>query len=171
MVKILVIHGPNLNLQGYREVNIYGTLTLSEIDRDLRALARKSGAEVDTYQSNQEGQIVDRLHAAPGHYHAVVLNAGALTHYSIALRDAIGAITAPVVEVHLSNIYAREPFQHVSIIGPMVAGQIAGFGKHSYLLGLRAALAIAGSTNGTREGSAKNGGHRFVGSEGGRRRR
>ena len=143
MVKVLVIHGPNLNLLGQRETHIYGTVTLAEIDRQLRALARSEGAEVETFQSNHEGEILDRLHAAPGQYGAVVLNAGGLTHYSVALRDAISAISIPVVEVHLSNLHAREPFRHISVISPVVAGQIAGFGHHSYLLGLRAALVLS----------------------------
>jgi 3-dehydroquinate dehydratase-2 len=143
MVKILVIHGPNLNLLGRRQPHIYGTVTLAEIDRDLRALARANDADVETFQSNHEGAIIDRVQAAEGRYQAVVLNAGGLTHYSIALRDAIAAISVPVVEVHVSNIHAREPFRSVSVIAPVAAGQIAGFGKHSYLLGLRAALILA----------------------------
>jgi len=135
MAKVLVIHGPNLNLLGQRQPDIYGTTTLAEIDRRLVAL-------VDTYQSNHEGAIIDRLHAAQGRYDAIVLNAGALTHYSYSLRDAIAAIPVPVIEVHLSNIHAREAFR-ISVIAPVVRGQISGFGADSYLLGLRAALAIA----------------------------
>ena len=142
MAKVLVIHGPNLNLLGQRQPDIYGTTTLAEIDRWLVALARAEGAGVDTYQSNHEGAIIDRLHAAQGRYDAIVLNAGALTHYSYSLRDAIAAIPVPVIEVHLSNIHAREAFR-ISVIAPVVRGQISGFGADSYLLGLRAALAIA----------------------------
>ena len=142
MAKVLVIHGPNLNLLGQRQPDIYGTTTLAEIDRRLVALARAEGAGVDTYQSNHEGAIIDRLHAAQGRYDAIVLNAGALTHYSYSLRDAIAAISVPVIEVHLSNIHAREAFR-VSVIAPVVRGQISGFGADSYLLGLRAALAVA----------------------------
>ena len=142
MVKVLVIHGPNLNLLGEREPSVYGVMTLAEIDRRLQALAREERASLDTFQSNHEGMIVDRLHAARGRYDAIVINAGALTHYAYALRDAIASIRLPVVEVHLSNIHAREPFRHISVISPVVRGQIAGFGVHSYLLGLRAALAL-----------------------------
>ena len=140
--RVLVIHGPNLNLLGQREPAIYGTATLAEVDDRIRMLARDLGADVDAMQSNHEGVIIDRLHAAQGRYDAVVLNAGALTHYSYALRDAIASISLPVVEVHLSNILAREAFR-ISVIAPVVKGQIAGFGVHSYLLGLRAALALA----------------------------
>src|SRR5215831_8604223 len=141
--RVLVIHGPNLNLLGQREPAVYGTTTLAEVDRRIKTLARDLGVSVDAMQSNHEGVIIDRLHAAQGRYDAVVLNAGALTHYSYALRDAIASISLPVVEVHLSNIHAREAFR-ISVIAPVVKGQIAGFGVHSYLLGLRAALALAG---------------------------
>jgi 3-dehydroquinate dehydratase II len=141
--KVLVIHGPNLNLLGQREPAVYGAATLAEVDRRIQTLARDLGASVDAVQSNHEGVIIDRLHTAQGRYDAVVLNAGALTHYSYALRDAIASIPLPVVEVHLSNIHAREAFR-ISVIAPVVKGQIAGFGVQSYLLGLRAALALAG---------------------------
>jgi 3-dehydroquinate dehydratase-2 len=152
---VLVIHGPNLNLLGQREPAIYGTTTLAEVNRRIHALARELGAAVDTAQSNHEGVIVDRLHAAQGRYEAVVLNAGALTHYSYALRDAIASITVPVIEVHLSNIHAREAFR-ISVIASVVKGQIAGFGVHSYLLGLRAALAFAAPA-GPARGNARRG--------------
>lgn len=157
MAKVLVIHGPNLNLLGQRQPEIYGTTTLAEIDRRLAALARAEGAGVDTYQSNHEGAIIDRLHAAQGRYDAVVLNAGALTHYSYALRDAIAGISVPVIEVHLSNIHAREAFR-ISVIAPVVRGQISGFGVDSYLLGLRAALAIVARAPSARAPDAEPGG-------------
>ena len=143
MAKVLVIHGPNLNLLGQREPSVYGTLTLLDIDHRIQALAREVGVGVETFQSNHEGAIVDRLHAARGRYDAIVLNAGALSHYSHALRDAIASIPVPVIEVHLSNIHARDAFRHTSVIAPVVKGQIVGLGVHSYLLGLRAALAVA----------------------------
>jgi len=142
VLKVLVIHGPNLNLLGEREPSVYGTMTLAEIDRRLHARARAEGASVETFQSNHEGAIVDRLHAARGRFDAVVINAGALTHYSFSVRDAIAALSLPVIEVHLSNIHAREGFRRTSVVAPVVDGQIVGLGVHSYLLGLRAALAL-----------------------------
>jgi 3-dehydroquinate dehydratase II len=142
VVKVLVLHGPNLNLLGEREPSVYGAMTLAEIDRRLQALARAEGASVDTFQSNHEGAIIDRLHASRVRYDAIVINPGALTHYSFALRDAIASIPLPVIEVHLSNVHARDAFRHTSVVSPVVKGQIAGFGVHSYLLGLRAALAL-----------------------------
>jgi len=143
MIRVLVIHGPNLDLLGVREPAVYGTLTLAEIDRRIKALARELGVRAETFQSNHEGAIIDRLHAARGRYGAIVLNAGGLTHASYALRDAIASIPVPVIEVHLSNVHAREPFRSTSVIAPVVKGQIVGLGVHSYLLGLRAALALA----------------------------
>jgi 3-dehydroquinate dehydratase-2 len=143
MVRVLVIHGPNLNLLGEREPSVYGTMTLAEVDQRIKALARELGIRVEVVQSNHEGTIVDRLHAARGRYGSIVLNAGALTHASYALRDAIASIPVPVIEVHLSNVHAREPFRSTSVISPVVKGQIIGFGVHSSLLGLRAALVLA----------------------------
>ena len=141
-MKILVLHGPNLNLLGQREPGIYGAQKLAEIDARLRELGEELGAKIETLQSNHEGALLDALHETDAG--AVVLNAGAFTHYSYALRDAIAGIAAPVVEVHLSNTAARaESWRHTSVIAPVCAGSIAGFGVLSYELGLRAAVKIA----------------------------
>lgn len=140
-VTILVLHGPNLNLLGRREPGIYGAQSLESIDDNLIRLGNELGVEVLTHQSNHEGDLLDTLHSTPAA--AVVLNAGAWTHYSYALRDAIAAIEVPVVEVHMSNTAARpEEWRHKSVITEVCAGIIAGFGAHSYELGLRAALAL-----------------------------
>lgn len=140
---ILILHGPNLNLLGRREPGVYGTQSLETIDDGLIRLGNELGVEILTHQSNHEGDILDTLHSTPAD--AVVLNAGALTHYSYALRDAIAAINIPVVEVHLSNTAARkEEWRHKSVITEVCAGIIAGFGPMSYELGLRAALDILG---------------------------
>jgi 3-dehydroquinate dehydratase-2 len=142
-MKCLVLHGPNLNLLGRREPHIYGSLTLAAIDRLLRDHARLRNVRVECRQSNFEGQLVDWLQTAEGQgFDGVVLNPGAFTHYSLALRDAVAAIAVPVVEVHLSNIHAREPFRHESVIAGAARGQILGFGTGSYLLGLDALIAI-----------------------------
>lgn len=142
MPRVLVIHGPNLNLLGTREPAIYGTTTLVEIDDELRRRAAARGADVECVQSNHEGAIVDAIQAARGRFDAIVINAGAYTHYSYAIRDAIEAAALPVVEVHLSNIHARETFRHHSVLAARCVGQICGFGAQSYYLGLDAALAI-----------------------------
>lgn len=137
------MNGPNLNLLGEREPGIYGSETLETINRGLSDVAAGLGVELGFYQSNHEGDLIDKLHAARLEYDAVVLNAGAYTHYSIAIRDAIAAIKLPVVEVHLSNIHARESFRENSVITPVCAGQISGFGAYSYTLGLYAAHELA----------------------------
>lgn len=138
--KILVLHGPNLNLLGRRQPEIYGRLTLEQINQRIRELGRELGVEVETRQSNNEGELVSWVHDASGRFGAIVINAGAYTHSSVALRDALVAVGLPAVEVHISNIYKREDFRRRSMIAEVVVGQITGFGYHSYLLGLRAAL-------------------------------
>lgn len=141
-MNILIINGPNLNLLGKREPGVYGNDSLDEIQREILEKARQIGAEVDFFQSNHEGAIIDALHEAMDGYNGVVLNAGAYTHYSYAIRDAIAAIKIPVVEVHMSNVNSRDEFRHTSVIAPVCAGTIAGFGKNSYILGLRAVVEI-----------------------------
>ena len=142
MSKILVMHGPNLNLLGEREPGYYGSDTFESVNNEIKAKAESLGFECEVFQSNSEGALIDRLHAARLDCVGVVLNAGAYTHYSYAIRDAIAAIKIPVVEVHMSNIHARDEFRHTSVIAPVCAGQIAGFGKQSYLLGVEALKAI-----------------------------
>jgi 3-dehydroquinate dehydratase II len=137
-MKILVLHGPNLNLLGTREPAIYGKLTLDEINKDISALALELGAEVTFFQSNAEGALIDKIHSAIGTYDGILMNPAAYTHTSVAIRDALAASGLPTVEVHLSNIHAREEFRAKSLIAPIAVGQLAGFGPDSYLLGLRA---------------------------------
>src|SRR5215217_7913321 len=137
-MKILILHGPNLNLLGTREPQVYGSMTLADINSKLVDLAKEMGAELTCLQSNQEGGLIDALHEARIWAKGVVFNPGGYTHTSIALRDAISAIQIPVVEVHLSNVYAREEFRHVSMISAVCLGKVTGFGWRSYLLGLRA---------------------------------
>ncbi len=141
-MKILVIHGPNLNLLGKREPHIYGTATLDDINGRLSALAAELGVEVAFFQSNHEGELVQKIQEAMGVYQAIVINPGAYTHTSVALRDAVSSTGIPTVETHISNIYQREEFRRHSYISGVAVGQIAGFGPDSYLLALRAAAGL-----------------------------
>jgi 3-dehydroquinate dehydratase-2 len=135
---VLVLHGPNLNLLGSREPRVYGRKTLADVDRALHVLAGELGLELECRQSNHEGVLIDWIHAARSDFDGLVLNGGALTHTSIGLRDALSGSGLPCVEVHVSNIYAREPFRHASLTGAVCVGVISGFGLESYVLGLRA---------------------------------
>lgn len=137
MKKILVIHGPNLNLVGRRETDVYGLTSVDEINEAMVAKAAMFGVGLEVFQSNHEGEIVDKLQMTDAE--VIIINPGGFTHYSIAIRDAVAAITTPVIEVHLSNIYAREEFRRTSVIAPVAAGQISGFGADSYYLALEAA--------------------------------
>ena len=148
MGKILVMNGPNLNLLGTREPEIYGSLTLADIHERLRQRANEADLDIEFMQSNHEGALVDAIQRARRTADYIILNAGAFTHYSIALRDAIAAVDVPVIEVHLSNIHQREEFRHKSVIAPVVLGQIAGFGAESYMAALEAIICRMEGYNG-----------------------
>ncbi len=141
-VKILALHGPNLNLLGQREPDVYGSMTLEEIDRALEDRGKKLGVSIDSYQSNHEGELVDRIQAAAIDFDGILINPAAFSHYSYALRDALSAAGLPVIEVHLSNVFARETFRHHSVITPVAEGMVCGLGPDSYLLGLEALVNI-----------------------------
>lgn len=147
-LSVLVLHGPNLNLLGQREPGVYGNSTLADVDAALQRLAADLGIDVRIVQSNHEGVLIDEIHRALGQEDGMLINAGAYTHTSIALRDAISGVGLPTVEVHLSNIYAREEFRHHSVLASVCRGQITGFGMESYLLGLRALHGILTHTPG-----------------------
>jgi 3-dehydroquinate dehydratase II len=148
-LKILMLHGINHNMFGKRDPKQYGTITLAQIDAQLQALGQELGAEVESYQTNSEGAMAERIHQAYVEgKDAVLINAGAWTHYSYGIRDALAILTCPIVELHMSNIHAREPFRHVSVFAEIVKGQIAGFGVDSYLLALRAAVSAIGTARG-----------------------
>lgn len=142
MKKILFLLGPNLNMVGIRDRHVYGTQTAESINEDVMRWSQELGFDTEIFQSNHEGEIIDKLHSAYGNKDGIMINAGALTHYSYSLRDAIEAVQLPTIETHMSNIYARESFRHESVISAVCSGSIAGFGKTSYYLGLCALKSI-----------------------------
>lgn len=139
-MKILVINGVNMNMLGFRETEKYGTMTLKDLEKDLYAFSFELGIDLETYQSNIEGEIVEKIHSAKDRIDGIIINAGAYTHTSIAIRDAISAVNIPTIEVHMTNIYKREEFRHHSYLAPVCIGQISGFGANSYKLGLKAVI-------------------------------
>lgn len=150
-INVLMLHGINHNMFGKRDPRQYGTITLAQIDEQLRALGQELGAQVESFQTNSEGAMAERIHQAYAEgKDAVLINAGAWTHYSYGIRDALAILTCPIVELHMSNIHAREPFRHVSVLAEIVKGQIAGFGVDSYLLALRAAVSAVNAAQAQR---------------------
>lgn len=139
-MKILVINGVNMNMLGFRETEKYGTMTLKDLEKDLYAFSFELGIDLETYQNNIEGKIVEKIHSAKDGIDGIIINAGAYTHTSIAIRDAISAVNIPTIEVHMTNIYKREEFRHNSYLAPVCIGQISGFGANSYKLGLKAVI-------------------------------
>ena len=146
-MRILVLHGPNLNMLGRREPEIYGDTTLTQIDSALQERATAAGATLLTFQSNHEGALIDMIQREGWTADGIIINPGALTHYGLSLRDALSSLAAPIVEVHLSNVYKREPFRHTSVIAPIATGQIAGLGWRGYLLALEWLLASVDNTS------------------------
>jgi 3-dehydroquinate dehydratase-2 len=145
MKTFVMLHGINHNMFGKRDPKQYGTITLAEIDRKLKGLAKELRVKVETFQTNSEGEMAERIHKAfLDKADGVLINAGAWTHYSYGIRDALAILTCPIVEIHMSNVHAREAFRHISVFSEVVRGQICGFGVDSYLLGLRAAVSAAG---------------------------
>jgi 3-dehydroquinate dehydratase II len=155
-MKILVLHGPNLDLLGEREPAVYGKVTLSNIDKNIGKLAQELGCSVDCKQSNHEGEIVDMIGMSSERYQGIIINPAAYTHTSIAIRDAIAAVSVPVVEVHLSNIFSREPFRQQSLIAGVAKGQISGFGELSYYLALRALVDLLKKSKKTSQKRARS---------------
>ena len=145
-MKILIINGVNMNMLGFREPEKYGSMTLKDLEKDLYAYSFKLGVDIETFQSNFEGEIVEKIQSAKDNFDGIVINAGAYTHTSVAIRDAISAVEFPVVEVHMTNIYKREEFRHHSYLAPVCIGQISGFGVNSYKLGLNAIVNFIKST-------------------------
>lgn len=137
-MKILVINGANMNMLGFREINKYGTMTLKDLEKELYAFSFELGIDIETFQSNIEGEIIDKIHSAKDSFDGIIINAGAYTHTSIAIRDAISAVNIPTIEIHITNIYKREEFRHHSYLAPVCLGQITGFGVNSYKLGIKA---------------------------------
>jgi len=138
--KFLLLNGPNLNMLGKREVSIYGTTTLKDIEEQVQKVAIENGSSVDCFQSNHEGELIDRIHEANGLYNGIIFNPGAFTHYSYAIRDALASISVPTIEVHISNIHKREEFRHHSVVSPVTEGQIVGLGIYGYELALLALM-------------------------------